>query len=745
MVRPVRGASASRAKFCNAAAARATGEWLAFVDAASVVDPDWLDAAVTAAADHGADAVGSPIYAPDGQLLRCGRVEVDRNGHGRAIAELAAGPVLAAPFSGLVVRRRSFAAADGFDPALNGAYDDVDLGWRLTVSGRLVISQPAAGLFTDEPIVRPESPPPARVRQFECSALSLLFKTVEAAPLPDRMAAAIIASIDRATGALPDGTLPRLDPIPPDGILLPKTSLAILAGLDDFTRRLPLLGGLRAVVQRNRQLDERAIDELLTPPRAAESRTVEEFPQAIPSSHAHPAGSVGAAPGDQDPEVSVIVLTATGPRHLPACLTSLAALEYPADKREVIVVDNGSPEDPTAAVRTHYPSARIIRLERNLGFCGGNNLAAREARGRWLIFLNDDTRVERGMIGALLDTAARRSARAVGALVLAWDGQSVDFGGGEVNFEGKGFQAGLGARDIDRWRTERPLFFACGAAMLVDRRVFLDNGGFPESYFAYYEDVALGWRLRAMGHDVWLSPAAVVYHRHHGTSGNRSLIRTRLCEANGLQTLFAALEDRHAGRALTSALLLAVARVLLGAGLADQQVEAAQAGRLHRLRPSVLWSHARHALVRRGAARRLGAVESLRTLGVRGVAGSVREVLRFALTGATARSRWRIDQALATCDGEASHRLAPAAAAVLLALGDWLRLLPGQRARREVWQQRRVRNDAEVLGPFAAHWADAVPVPEQPFYDARQQFLLDAFEIRSIARPASPAASARQN
>jgi GT2 family glycosyltransferase len=714
---------------------------LAFVDAASVVDPDWLDAAVTAAADHGADAVGSPIYARDGGLLRCGRVRVDRHGHARAVPAFAAGRVLAAPFSGLVVRRQSFAAADGFDPSLAGAYDDVDLGWRLTMSGRLVISQPAAGLFTDESILRPETPTPGQVRQFECSALSLLFKTVESALLPDRMASAIIASLERATGQLPDRDLPRLAPIPPDGILLPKTSLGVLAGLDDFVRRLPLLGASRAAVQQNRQLDDGALDALLAP-CTPESRKDEDSSQIILSPNAPATGSVEAAPGDNGPEVSVIVLTTTGPRHLPACLASLGALDFPEEKREVIVVDNGSPEDPTAAVRTHYPSARMIRLERNLGFCGGNNVAAREARGRWLIFLNDDTRVERDMIGALLDTARRRSARAVGALVLAWDGRSVDFAGGEVNFEGKGFQVGLGARDVDRWRTERPLFFPCGAAMLVDRQVFLDNGGFPESYFAYYEDVALGWRLRAMGHDVWLSPAAVVYHVHHGTSGDRSLLRTRLCEANGLQTVFAALEDRHLGRALTSALLLAVARVLLGAGLADQQVEGGPAGRL---RPTVLWSHARHALVRRGAARRLGAVESLRTLGLRGVAGSVREVLRFAVTGATARAGWRIDQALAACDQDACHRLGPAPAAVLLGLADWLRMLPGQRARRERWQRQRVRSDAEILGPFAAHWANAVPAPAQPFYDARQQFLLNAFEIASIARPNPPAASARQN
>src|SRR5262249_48187981 len=85
----------------------------------------------------------------------------------------------------------------------------------------------------------------------------------------------------------------------------------------------------------------------------------------------------GAAPVDQRvPRVSFIVLTASGPTHLPACLASLAALDYPRDAVEVIVVDNGSREDPTDAVQKHYPGAHLIRHERNLGFCGGNNSGA---------------------------------------------------------------------------------------------------------------------------------------------------------------------------------------------------------------------------------------------------------------------------------------------------------------------------------------------------------------------------------
>src|SRR4029079_13535063 len=65
------------------------------------------------------------------------------------------------------------------------------------------------------------------------------------------------------------------------------------------------------------------------------------------------------SPAAATPRVSIIVLTALGPKHLPECLDSLRQLDYPQDSIEVIVVDNGSKEDPTATALRHYPSARV--------------------------------------------------------------------------------------------------------------------------------------------------------------------------------------------------------------------------------------------------------------------------------------------------------------------------------------------------------------------------------------------------
>src|SRR5438045_745500 len=82
---------------------------------------------------------------------------------------------------------------------------------------------------------------------------------------------------------------------------------------------------------------------------------------------------------------------------------------------------------------------------------------------------------------------------------------------------------------------ERPTLFACGGAMAVRRDVYLDCGGFDETYFAFFEDVDLGWRLWVLGYEVLLAPQAIAYHRGHATGSRIPAHQRRvLYERNAL-------------------------------------------------------------------------------------------------------------------------------------------------------------------------------------------------------------------
>ncbi|MBN2072639.1 MAG: glycosyltransferase family 2 protein, partial [Actinobacteria bacterium] len=145
------------------------------------------------------------------------------------------------------------------------------------------------------------------------------------------------------------------------------------------------------------------------------------------------------------PLVSISIVNLNGEKYLKDCLESIYSLNYPADKIEVILVDNNSSDGSVGFVRSSYPGVKIIRNNRNNGFALANNQAAKAAGGEYMAFLNNDTRVDREwLIELLRPVYGSADVVASGSKVLSMDGQSIDFVGGMINFEGKGFQVDYG-------------------------------------------------------------------------------------------------------------------------------------------------------------------------------------------------------------------------------------------------------------------------------------------------------------
>jgi glycosyltransferase involved in cell wall biosynthesis len=139
-----------------------------------------------------------------------------------------------------------------------------------------------------------------------------------------------------------------------------------------------------------------------------------------------------------------------------------------------------------------------------------------------------------------------------------------------MNFYGMGDQVGVGKplEDVEV-RDGHPLLFACGGSMLISRNVYLESGGLDPEFFAYFEDVDLGWRLWVMGYEVRFAEHAVTYHRLHGTSSRfPDHQRTLLYERNGLRSIMKNYSDEQLSRVLAPALLLLVERAISRGGLA---------------------------------------------------------------------------------------------------------------------------------------------------------------------------------
>ena len=220
-------------------------------------------------------------------------------------------------------------------------------------------------------------------------------------------------------------------------------------------------------------------------------------------------------------EVSIVIVTWNGRGYLDACLGAVAAQQ--GIEAETILVDNASTDGTAAYVRERFPWVRLVTLGENRGFAGGNNAGVREARGRYVALLNNDTVADPGWLRALragVDEAAG-FALTTSRIVYMHDPGTVDSAGDGMLRWGGAFKRHHGAPAAAAARSQE-VFGVCGAACLLPKSVFDELGGFDEDFFASHEDVDLSYRARLRGYRCRYVADAVVRHHGSGTLGKSS-------------------------------------------------------------------------------------------------------------------------------------------------------------------------------------------------------------------------------
>lgn len=191
------------------------------------------------------------------------------------------------------------------------------------------------------------------------------------------------------------------------------------------------------------------------------------------------------------------------------------------DGDELIAVDNGSSDGTADVVAELVPDARVIQAGENLGFAAACDRGADAATGELLVLLNPDAVPGVGWRDAIERPAADgRGWAAWQALVTAEEGRVVNTSGGVVHFTGIAWAGEAGepaapARDAG----PHEVGFASGACLAVPLEHWRQQGGFPESFFLYHEDVDVSLRLRLAGGTVGIEPAAVVDHDYDFEKG----------------------------------------------------------------------------------------------------------------------------------------------------------------------------------------------------------------------------------
>jgi GT2 family glycosyltransferase/glycosyltransferase involved in cell wall biosynthesis len=233
--------------------------------------------------------------------------------------------------------------------------------------------------------------------------------------------------------------------------------------------------------------------------------------------------------------VSVIVLNYNQAATTVECLTALARARSELI-REIIVVDNGSDPEELSLLRQRHARADFVLLEvgKNRFFGEGNNIGVDDARGDYIVFLNNDAFVQPGWIEALSSTMrSDPDVAAVGPMFLYPDGRVQEVGGialptGDVVQVGKGAVWGP-----DHYDTPCAVDFCSAACLMMRRADFLAVGGFGFEWEpAYYEDADLCLKLRTRCGKVMVNPAARVIHIESKTTSNSELQLHNISEIN---------------------------------------------------------------------------------------------------------------------------------------------------------------------------------------------------------------------
>jgi GT2 family glycosyltransferase len=216
---------------------------------------------------------------------------------------------------------------------------------------------------------------------------------------------------------------------------------------------------------------------------------------------------------------SIIIVTWNGLNWIQKFLPAVVSSNY--DSFEIIVADNASTDGTANWIQTHYPSVHCLSFDQNYGYCKGNNLAAANAKGELLLFLNNDVQVTNDWLVPI--AKAFDSNASLGAAQPKMRSyhhpdyfEYAGAAGGLMDYLGYPFCRGrifdTCEQDLGQYDQAEVLFWASGAALVIRRSLFMECGGFDEDYQFHMEEIDLCWKVQRKGWQIISIPNSIVYH-----------------------------------------------------------------------------------------------------------------------------------------------------------------------------------------------------------------------------------------
>ena len=213
----------------------------------------------------------------------------------------------------------------------------------------------------------------------------------------------------------------------------------------------------------------------------------------------------------ENPLVSVIVLNYNAGKLLLNCIWSIKKSTY--KNLEIIVVDNISTDKSQETCKEKYPDIKLIQNNENFGYCEGNNIGIREAKGDYIIILNPDTIVESNWIEELISAYNKFGEGLYQPKHLSLNEKTIYMSAGNMlNIFGFGYAREKGKRDENQFNKIEEIGYASGTCLFTSSAVLKKVGLFDPFIFLYHDDLDLGWRASQLGIKSYYVPTSLIYH-----------------------------------------------------------------------------------------------------------------------------------------------------------------------------------------------------------------------------------------
>lgn len=234
---------------------------------------------------------------------------------------------------------------------------------------------------------------------------------------------------------------------------------------------------------------------------------------------------------DNKPLVSIIILNYNAGQLLIDCVESILKTNYP--NYEVIVVDNASKDNSQTKCKERFPTIILIENTENLGYCEGNNVGIRQAKGDFLVILNPDTLVEPDwLIQLMLAYEQNGEGLYQPKFLTTTDHKILMSTGNMIQLFGFGYSRSKGQVDTGVFDRIEQIGYASGTCLFISAKTMYHLGMFDSFLFAYHDDLDLGWRAALQGINSYYVPKSIVYHPPEGFSFKWSSFKFYLLERN---------------------------------------------------------------------------------------------------------------------------------------------------------------------------------------------------------------------